>query len=626
MAFRDFLPDVATPAPRPANTVPTATSQLASALPQAAALVEGAVHNYQKSQLVGEEDVKLTDLPGLQDLNATGGISRQDAASKLEVDALTSLNQIKLARQQGLITAARARLQTNKVIREVSSGNPGMESVLRGKAGEFFGQFGPGDMLLQETGAETFAQSAREAMIKEGVKHGIINSINPLSDTQGILAWQKMQSGLAIAEYNKTTMESHLKTGDVSVEQYSQQYMQARVEPIIAGTINDIKMMVEQGGKIANPQEIAARLKVTEQQLISDLNGKLTQIPGASTQSIKAQIESIKSRFTDLNELAKTGKLVDFINQQSDLITAMAKRDMIKRFPQMLGMEVAFPNLGKDMLAYGDKWQSMVPAQRANFEKTIQNPFLREAFRGMVDSNDHFAMGDTIQQALQSNIVPTDEWTKTYVDSFALDSARNGNPATEPANSSGNASVEYVLKNVDEKGTLEYLSSEPTVVARIRMDRGKQLLLKNRVMSSDVNVANQIQQSLLDEDFFPEDSVKPIGQLVYDKTTQQFQMVFEKEVVDRVRSLPEHVRQAESKALLPRYIEDLNSMNRAIDTYSVELGIVPESWREDVVRRYNNTINQILDSRIRVEEERIKAEEEKAKAKERDVKGATSNL
>lgn len=326
----------------PFSTAAPAPADLGAALKGIARAGFAALEKNEIDKLRGEEGDQIPGLEGI-------GEGRIAPGSEYDPKASMNLNQIKLAREQGLLSPTQARLLVGKRIKEQAGVFPGMEDELRASAQSFFGEFGPGDMLLDTTGQAKQTAFYEKNFLGPGVAAGYINPVDPYNDLEGQQAWHRYIQTRTKTEGDMRFLELRAKRGDAVGLDLGNAYIDSYVDDSVNQVLLGLGNATKNGQRIGDTNEIRASLVQSKQVHHQMLDSKLQGVKLADSQR-KTLHDRIDEKYKGLEEAIDSGSLEKFIQDKYTLFEQSAKMWGAQNMGMQLAMEVNFPGTMKTLI------------------------------------------------------------------------------------------------------------------------------------------------------------------------------------------------------------------------------------------------------------------------------------
>ncbi len=517
-----------------------------------------------KDKFIGEEGEQIAGI----DQNEDGSIK---VTEDFDPTQTLNLNQIKVARDQGLISATQARVQVGKRIREASAKFPGQESTLRQYASQFFGEFGPAEGYLNVEPESKARDQFYNDFIAPGIHAGIIKPYGWESDVEGQVLWRKLSVDRTMRKEQVSIAEDRLKVGNITGGEAGHTWIDSNVTDKIADKLVEITQVMNTDGGIPDTKALLHELSMMEtaqkQQLSMYLANSKTPIDAATRKGLD---DRIQSSYAGLRQAVENGSLEGMLKEKNAIFVESTKYFGSKALPELMAAEVMFPGITKDIVALAPSFARMKTEASKNAwiaqqPRTIQmlfsmlgeypdkaiDPFVDFAARGNpsgIPLLDQYFAEATRQAAKTSVFDPTQ-------------TPKDGKPAKDA----------YIATTLQLGGPEAIdTANDPSVAARIKSDPRAQVRL-SQVFTSEYQAAMNTMQDN------PYSIIRnPDGAYVVGPQKPGF----ETQIINPIAKVEEAQEIADS----------LNTMSRTVDTYGPMIlgdNYDPILWHEQAANDFD---------------------------------------
>jgi len=436
----------------------------------------------QREAFKGKAD---EEIPGIVPEENDGGFT---VTEEFDPTQTLNLNQIKVAREQGLLSATQARVQVSKRIREQAAKYPGMEGRLRSYASEFFGGFGPAEGYLDVEKESADKKQIWDAFIAPGIKAGIINPGDAWNDVEGQQVWRQMSLDRTMRQEQVAINESRLKLGEMAGQEGGNEWIDAYVAPGIADTLAGLSAEYAAGQPLPESKQLLASLNTKEQIQKQQLNEYLSQSKFPVNTATRDQLnERITDQYAGLRKAIEEGTLEKMLAEKNQTFREFATQYGVQAMPKMFMMEQLFPGTTSTMIKMAPTFKRLgTEAARNEFIRLQPEP-IQQFFKFM--GNNPEQMIDPFMQYTNNNVstgIPLLDQLYGEMRRKAAVDAPIENPEQVDKDFKDNAIMGTLKFDEDATRTLE-MSNQPSVVSSVRRDPKKMEQLRNRFTGAYAN-------------------------------------------------------------------------------------------------------------------------------------------
>lgn len=397
-------------------------------------------------------------------VSATHDDLRQLALNDKELN----LRKVALMRSQGLITAEEAVTRANMAVQSASARLPGRAAEFRQKAAAFFGDFGEGQGLLNETASEKQNRNMLQQLTLLALKNGYFpNELGEFLHVQrqfNELKLKQQKNEQQLRE-GKGSVDSALDLGVTLSNQFLIEFM---------GEING--ELTANKGLVTDAAEFATRMAGVKAQVQLQL-GSIMAASGSliSPTDRSAVAKSIDDYWAPVEAFVASGDMNEIFAKHSKLIQDMIKIDASRAF---YAMAVANQAGGQAavlfMLETQPLLQRMKPAKRAAF--LDMNPMRAQFY----DFNNQVADLLQSREDILNRFMPQRGTLRRALTNSTAKHTLTRGEDDSPVNA---LAADHLLRAYDE-GEVEALDvfTDPRVKAHMRPVERTQLM--NRVNSN----------------------------------------------------------------------------------------------------------------------------------------------
>lgn len=341
-------------------------------LGQAAQAGIKAYDQFQTSQ--AERGLLGSDEDGTQigGVDVPPGMTASDLAHMAQGDESVSLRKIKKMREQGLVSHEGAQLlAANAVQREIAK-RPSKAREIQAMAGRFFGQFGEGQDLLDQTAQEKKANELTDFIRKETAKAGLFSldaSGKVVVTPKDMDEWRLHAYSLQKIDITKKTIEMRMEQGKVvtsDVEQYGAMVAHEGAVGIL-GKINAYKEQNQ--GMIMKPEEmdaLVAQTKIDAYKRIDAMTRRRTADGSAlvTPEQVKGMRASVDKYYDEVKSYIKSGSFADIMKTRREALSSYTAMHGIMAMPLLSMAEGAAPGSSKYLMDMLPRLSSVNAAQR----------------------------------------------------------------------------------------------------------------------------------------------------------------------------------------------------------------------------------------------------------------------
>lgn len=345
-------------------------------------------------------------------------------------DKELNLRTVALARSQGLISAAEAKTRANMAVQSATARLPGRAAEFRQKAAAFFGDFGEGQGLLQQTEAERKNANIMQQLMLLALKNGYLPEELPQflraqrSFNEHKIRQNNMEAAIRDGKYNNNNA---LNFG-VNVAQEMLTELMGELSGSLAaneGILFDSRLQLQ-------------RLQAVKTQGILQLQKAMAQGPQIAPALRDQTLANYKAIFEPVEVLIKSGNLATIMSENAQLLKDFADADAMTL---LYGISVLNRAGGPTAVTIGLETQARLdkmPQQQRALHLDI-NP-LDAAFYGVMDQIADIEKG---MQGVFDRVLPQrGTWRRAMVNSLARDIAIKGDPEDERANAAAQSKLE----------------------------------------------------------------------------------------------------------------------------------------------------------------------------------------
>jgi hypothetical protein len=271
-------------------------------------------------------------------------------------------------RQQGLVTASGAKIMAARAVQSASARLPGMSSQFRQQAAAFFGDFGPGTDLLDETEAEKNAAGLDAFLEKEAVKHGqfILGPNGPIVTKEHKDTVRRVFDQTSAIELDNKQKENKLLNGKFSAidaEGYATNIAHVKTY----GILGAMQARIANDGAIMKPEEILKQIGLAKQLSLSAFEKRI-QGQTVDTSIVSTMRNNIDSYFKNVESMVTSQSFSTIMKDKKEGVLAFMDVMGAKTFPALAMAERAAPGVGaKLVLDTMQRFENMNAEQKANF-------------------------------------------------------------------------------------------------------------------------------------------------------------------------------------------------------------------------------------------------------------------
>lgn len=552
----------------------------ASLFKQGAALAKGVYEYAGQQAMEGREGDTAKGTAGI-------GEARIKLGDEFSVEDLDNLQKIKRAREQGIISATDARMRTGQLVKEMGARWPGMEDTFKRQADQFFGKFGEGDLLLDDSKEKAARKLFETKFLAPGIEAGIINAYDPEGDLQGQQAWSKMVTDATIRKQKLDVLEADYKLGNASAMDVGSAYVASEVDSDIAYFLNQQTQRLEKGEKGLNDQELKGIIdaKIVQQRLA--LNQKL-QGKRVDPATRKALMDEIDARWSGVTKMVDSNSFSTFLKGKGEMLRNWGTVYGASKYPEMFALEQAMPGGGSVMLKNAEIFARLkTPAQREEFIKT-QPPMTQRILRSLGENPTDIVplIDDLINGKTTTGIEGLDSVTLGLTRDYASTPATTVDPKeVEQKKKAAEAVLMY-----DTPKNVMNMATAPGAIPTFYND--KQMLGQ---LQATVDHTYASVLPALHNEFVGRKRVGRVGRGIKGTYVPEAQFVVTLEgnnfVFTEAESGKSTIKvgrsRTQTRSIFPTEVKEqidrLNQINKIVNIYGPVLGIKPDQWRRDTV-------------------------------------------
>ena len=555
--------------------------------------------------LMSQETVTPTDKAGLFKLGAgiAAGVYEyagkqafegQESETKVKLgeewtpDDIKNLQDLKRAREQDKISASGARMKVGQLVKEMGSRWPGMEDTFKRQADQFFGKFGEGDLLLDDSAEKARQKLFETKFLAPGIEAGIINPYDPYGDLQGQQNWRKMVTEGTMRKERLELMETDYKLGNATALDVGSAYIASDVDADIAYFLNQQTSRLEKGEKTVNDQELKGLIEAKKVQQRLALNQKL-QGKRVDPATRKQLMDEIDSRWKGVTDMVDANSFSKWVQGKGEMLRSWGTVYGANKYPELFALEQTMPGGGSVLLKNAEIFARLkTPEQREQFIKT-QPPMTQRILKSLGENPTDVVplMNDLINGKTITGIDGLDSLTLGMANDYASSPAQTDAPQEKEQKTKA---AEAVLMYDTPKNIMK-MATKPGGIANIY--NNKQLLgqLQNTVDATYANVVNGLHNEFVTTKTVGRSYRTGLGgreipEAQYVVTLEGNRFVFTsaqygKETTRTGKGFEASIFHGETK----RMIDQLNQINDVVNIYGPVLGIKPDQWRRDTALR-----------------------------------------
>ncbi len=404
----------------------------------------------------------------------------EDGEVKIAGEVL-NLNQIKAAREQGLLSDEAAHARAITAVKDASNRFPGLAPALRQSASNFFSTFGPGGQTLQKTDSEKVAIAAATAANNAAIKEQHAATQLGLSIPQ----YRNMLQEEKLLEIKGARLKDQADQNKLSLNTITNNVIDFTAADQATTMVLIDKIRKDSGGITAqDKQELNARISFMENAAIRQYHelAPATADPAA----LGKGEERIKAGYINLRTMIDNGTMESLTNSQSAEIKNQLEINGIESFPDIaqmgaVGGQAAIEAYFKSVANY-EKWATNPNSPQAQFMKK-HDPLFNIILDPKVKSK---SIANTI------NLIKEGTLTGNPSTDMLMATSSNEIVNTKPEPSETVESKELKVKAAEvlldhsqsEFGDFDSLVSFDSANARANVVENKSLmkLMKNRVL------------------------------------------------------------------------------------------------------------------------------------------------
>lgn len=257
-------------------------------------------------------------------VSATHDDLRQLALNDKELN----LRKVALMRSQGLITAEEAQTRANMAVQAASARLPGRAAEFRQKAAAFFGDFGEGQGLLNETASEKQNRNMLQQLTLLALKNGYFP--NELGE---FLHIQRQFNELKLSQQKN---EQQLREGKGSVDTALDLGINLSNQFLIEfmGEVNG--ELTANKGLVTDAAEFATRMAGVKAQVQLQLGSVMASSGSLISPTDRSAVaKSIDDYWAPIEAFVASGDMNEIFAKHSKLIQDVIKMDAARLFPAM---------------------------------------------------------------------------------------------------------------------------------------------------------------------------------------------------------------------------------------------------------------------------------------------------
>lgn len=393
---------------------------------------------------------------GVSEEEGVVGASTQDLVTAALNDKELNLRRVALARSQGLISAEEAKTRANMAVQAATARLPGRAQEFRQKAAAFFGDFGEGQGLLNETAAERRNASMLQQLTLLALKNGYMP--NELGEFMAIQR-QFNENKLRQQNFEALTREGKARTSQIL------SYGISVANEGLVGFMGEISgEMLETGGNIiAKPQELFQRLQAVKARGATQISSLLAQSgdvidPGQRT----AALTNYDAYYKPIEDMIATGSLHEIMAKNAKLVKDFVAVDAVTSLYHIAVLnEAGGPEAVRMGLETQRLLDDMIPEKRDSHLDV--NPLQAQFYSVMQQISD---IRDARQNMLRGLLPARGTWASAMVNTTAKQVALTGDPDNKIEN---NAALD-IARKAHERGETVTLDTYADPRAKARQD------------------------------------------------------------------------------------------------------------------------------------------------------------
>lgn len=502
-------------------------------------------------------------------------------------DDIKNLQDLKRAREQNKISASGARMKVGQLVKELGSRWPGMEDTFRRQANTFFGKFGEGDLMLDDSREKAQRKLFETKFLGPGIEAGVINAYDPENDIEGQQNWQKHVIDGTIRKQKLEIVEADFKLGNATALDVGSAYIASDVDSDIAYFLNQQTQRMEKGEKTINDQELKGIIEAKKVQQRLTLNQKLAgkRVDPATRKQL---MDEIDQRWAGVTSMTDANSFSTFLKGKGEMLRNWGTVYGASKYSEMFALEQFMPGGASVLLKNAEIFARLkTPAQREAFIKT-QPPMTQRILKSLGENPTDIVpmIDDLINGKTTTGIEGLDSVTLGLTRDYASTPA----VTTDQREADQKKKAAEAVMLYDTPKNIMSMATSPGAIPNFYNDKKMLGQLQATVDHTYASVLPALHNEFV--------GTKRVGtrgrgikgtvipEAEYVVTLDGNNFVFTSAdtgastvKVGRSRTQTRSVFPADIK----KQIDSLNQINRIVNIYGPVLGIKPDQWRRDTV-------------------------------------------
>lgn len=385
-----------------------------------------AVEGKISADLVGEVEDPNAFQPTPEDFDVGAGgpeeMSQKDLVTAALNDKELSLRKVALARSQGLISAEEAKTRANMAVQAATARLPGRAQEFRQKAAAFFGDFGEGQGLLNQTAEEKRNASIMQQLTLLALKNGYLpHELGTFLGVQRQFNENKLATQNFEAKVREGTAEAN------SILNYGVNVANQGLVEFMGEVSGDLA----NDGLIVKPEAYLQRLAAVKARGATQLQSLMAQsgdVIEASKRS--AVMTAYDDYFKPIEAMVASGDMHEIMGKNAKLVKDFVSVDAVRSF---YGISVLNAAGGPEAVRMGLETQRMLDKMNPDKRKAHLdiNPLQAVFYDAMQQLSD---IQNARKDVIDGLIPPIGTWRNAMANTVAKQIILTGDPDDPPTN------------------------------------------------------------------------------------------------------------------------------------------------------------------------------------------------